>query len=115
MDPTRLKVTNLLFDADGKAIVQMNGQYWACDLGNYNCTLLEKPVPDSLDAVRRTGFRPYSRWEHHYVKGDSISPNKQWISFVFLGAGLLFVIIGNVYINNDCLKFGSLFLTVFYQ
>ena len=78
----RMKISDQVFQGTDKAIIQINDQFWKCDLINYSCTRLLEPPSDSSFVVRLTGFKPYSRWDQHYIKGDSISPNKQWIAFI---------------------------------
>ncbi len=78
----RMKISDQVFQGTDKAIIQINDQFWKCDLINYSCTRLLEPPSDSSFVVRLTGFKPYSRWDQHYIKGDSISPNKQWVAFI---------------------------------
>ena len=82
MIPDRLQLTNLFFDTPGKMIITVNGQNWDVDLASYTVLPSQKPLQEASTGGRRTGFRPYNRWQTHYVKGDSISPNKQWIAFI---------------------------------
>lgn len=82
IESDRIKLSNLFFGSAGKMIIQIDRQFWECDLISYNCAPVNPPLPDSINSIRWTGFKPYNRWEQHYITGDSISPNKQWVSFV---------------------------------
>ncbi|NTS40990.1 DPP IV N-terminal domain-containing protein [Flavisolibacter sp. BT320] len=82
MQPDRLRLTNLVFEKGGKMIATVEGQNWEVDLSNYTVAPVQKAMPEEGPGGRRTGFRPYNRWERHYTRGDSLSPNKQWIAFI---------------------------------
>ncbi|MEI6950226.1 DPP IV N-terminal domain-containing protein [Paraflavisolibacter sp. H34] len=86
VDGSRLRLSDLAFE--GKAITfRLNDQYWKCDLTTYACSALDRPVEADDDRPGRrgaygSGFRPYSRWNLNYIKGDSVSPNQQWVAFI---------------------------------
>ncbi|MBE7174181.1 MAG: prolyl oligopeptidase family serine peptidase [Williamsia sp.] len=82
-----VKAKNLAINAmnfEGNNIkFRWGGQVWQCDLATYNCTPVNAGDTAALFPRRNaTAFTPYSRWSRHYVRGDSMSKDEQWIAYI---------------------------------
>lgn len=78
-EATSLHITDMQFGSNAKSVhIQLGNQWWQCDLNQYQCQKSEAPEADTADYPGLHHAR--SRWQP--VPYDSISPDKQWESFI---------------------------------
>jgi hypothetical protein len=79
VEPTKMRLRNLVYENNGKKLsFRFGGNWYQCDLQNYNCTALDKAA-DTLADVREPRSRP--RWQRD-GRFDSTSPDKKWIASI---------------------------------
>lgn len=79
VDAKRMSITAMAFEGTDTLTFQLNGQWWQCNLSTYECGPAVGP-DDKAPKSGGSGFKPYNRWELHRTKGDSLSPDGQWVA-----------------------------------
>jgi hypothetical protein len=81
VEPTRLQLSNLVFDMKNKQVAfRQGGQWWQYNLSTNTCTSISSH--DTIASMAPPRSRP--RWDRN-ARRDSVSPDKQWVSYINQG------------------------------